>query len=40
MMYHGTTTEDRGIFQLVRAIQVLRERDENVGLMLLGWALT
>ncbi len=37
VMYHGTITEDRGILQLVRAMEVLKERGVNAQLVLLGW---
>ena len=37
MMYHGSMTEDRGIFRLIRALEILREREAGVKLMLLGW---
>ncbi len=32
VMYHGSITEDRGVFQLIRAMEVLGERDVSANL--------
>lgn len=37
VMYHGSITMDRGVGQLVRAVERLRKRGSNVKLVLLGW---
>ncbi len=37
VMYHGTITKDRGVFQLVQAVEVLQEREAGTKLMILGW---
>ncbi len=37
VMYHGSITEDRGVLQLIRAMEVLRERKVRATLALLGW---
>lgn len=37
VLYHGTITTDRGVSQLVRAVERLRKRGTNVKLLLLGW---
>lgn len=37
VMYHGSITLDRGIPELIRAVELLRERGVDVKLLLLGW---
>ncbi|MFQ5918538.1 MAG: glycosyltransferase family 4 protein [Thermoplasmata archaeon] len=37
VMYHGSLTEDRGVLQLIQAVEVLRKRNVRATLSLLGW---
>ena len=37
VMYHGSITEDRGVLQLIRSVELLRERSVRAKLALLGW---
>lgn len=37
VMYHGSITEDRGVLQLIRAMETLDKQGAGAKLMLLGW---